>query len=218
MAAADTHIHSIGIIGGGKSGHAMLRFLMKTSTANVAFIMDPSADAPGLQEARSNNIPAFTKLDDALRSPLPDFIFEVSSTEEANEKINRAVAGTHTHIINRVTSRMVVELVEDNRKQIQRSVAEAVKNLQTELMTSLSGSQELVFNISQMMSSMQMLALNASIEAAKVGQAGKGFAVVADNMTKSVESVRKLTVEIDEVNQTLKAVSSGMIQVLELLK
>jgi methyl-accepting chemotaxis protein len=65
---------------------------------------------------------------------------------------------------------------------------------------------------------MQMLALNASIEAARVGQAGKGFAVVADNMTKSVDSVRKLTVEIDQVNRTLGEVSGGMVNVLELLK
>jgi methyl-accepting chemotaxis protein len=218
MAAVEAHIRSIGIIGGGKSGHAMLRFLMKTSSAKVAFIMDPDSNAPGLQEARSKNIPAFTKLEDALQPPLPEFIFEVSSTSEANEKIERAAKGTQTKVISQATSRMVVELVEDNKRQIQHGVAEAVKGLQAELLTSLKGSQDLVFNISQMMSSMQMLALNASIEAAKVGHAGKGFAVVADNMTKSVESVRKLTVEIDEVNKTLTDVSGGMVNVLELLK
>jgi len=218
MAAAEVNIHSIGIVGGGKSGSAMLHFLMKTTTARVAFIMDPNPDAPGIVDARSKKIPAFTNLEDALKPPLPDFIFEVSSTPEANELIKRTVTGTPTRIINQVTSRMIVELVEDNRKQIQQGVAKALKSLQAELLTSLSGSQELVFNISQMMSSMQMLALNASIEAAKVGQAGKGFAVVADNMTKSVDSVRKLTIEIDEVNKTLKAVSGAMVDVLELLR
>jgi hypothetical protein len=218
MASADTLIHSIGIVGGGKSGNAMLRFLLKTRAAKVAFIMDPDPKAPGIVEAQSNKITTFTKLEDALRGSLPDFIFEVSTTPEAEEKIERATRGTATQVINHVTSRLVVELVEDNRKQLQNSVSQALKSLQGELLTSLSGSQDLVFNIGEMMSSMQMLALNASIEAARVGQAGKGFMVVAENMTKSVESVRKLTVEIDAVNKTLQEVSAGMVSVLELLK
>jgi len=218
MASADTQIHSIGIVGGGKSGSAMLHFLLKTSSARVAFIMDPNPNAPGLLDAQSNNIATFTKLEEALRGNLPDFIFEVSTTPEAEEMIERATRDTSTQVINHVTSRLVVELVEDNRRQLQQSVSKALKSLQSELLTSLSGSQDLVFNIGEMMSSMQMLALNASIEAARVGQAGKGFMVVAENMTKSVESVRKLTIEIDAVNKTLQEVSAGMVSVLELLK
>jgi methyl-accepting chemotaxis protein len=54
---------------------------------------------------------------------------------------------------------------------------------------------------------MQMLALNASIEAAKVGVHGRGFAVVADHMTKSVENVRKLTEDIGKVNNDIHVVS-----------
>ncbi|MDR2560877.1 MAG: methyl-accepting chemotaxis protein [Holophagales bacterium] len=218
MASADTQKHSIGIVGGGKSGSAMLHFLLKTASARVAFIMDPNPNAPGLLDAQSNRIATFTKLEEALRGPLPNFIFEVSTNAEAEAIIDRATKDTSTRVINQATSRLVVELVEDNRRQLQNSVSKALKSLQGELLTSLSGSQDLVFNIGEMMSSMQMLALNASIEAARVGQAGKGFMVVAENMTKSVESVRKLTIEIDEVNKTLQEVSQGMVNVLELLK
>jgi methyl-accepting chemotaxis protein len=65
---------------------------------------------------------------------------------------------------------------------------------------------------------MQMLALNASIEAAKVGVHGKGFMVVADHMTKSVESVRNLTKEIESMNSNIMQVSEQIDSALEHLK
>jgi methyl-accepting chemotaxis protein len=218
MAVEETRIHTIGIIGGGKSGHAMLRFLLKTHVAKVVFIMDPNSKAPAMQEAIANKIPTFTELSEALRKPYPDFVFSVSSNEEANEIMKQTLKDTTTRIINQATSRMIIELVEDNRAQLQRDVGEAVVRVKDELLTTLGTSEEQVFNITQVMASMQMLALNASIEAAKVGHAGKGFAVVADNMTKSVDSVRRLTDGIVEVNDTLKVVSSEIENVMELLK
>ena len=218
MATAETKFHTIGIIGGGRGGHAMLRFLLKTNVARVVFIMDPDPGAPGVAEARNHKIPCFTKLGDALTKPFPDFVFAISSDSETDEVLKQSLKGTPTRIINQATSRMIVELVEDNRAQIQIGVSEAVSVIKNELLTTLTASQGLMYRINNMMASMQMLALNASIEAAKVGHAGKGFAVVADNMTKSVDSVRKLTQEIEEVNTTLTNVSGEIESVLELLK
>jgi hypothetical protein len=218
MAVPEAQKHSIGIIGGGKSGFAMLRFLSKTNVARVVFVTDPDTSAPAMQEARANNVPAFASIDDALRQPLPEFIFEITTNEETSEKIKQGVKGTPTRIVNQATSRLIVALVEDNRAQIQSDVSVAVRSIKSELMTTLGTSQGLVVKINQMMANMQMLALNASIEASKAGQAGKGFAVVADNMTKSVESVRKLTQEINDVNDTLMVASEQIETVLETLK
>lgn len=218
MAVAITNTHTIGIIGGGRSGSAMLRFLLKTNVAKVVFVMDIEPNAPGMVEARNHNISVFTKLPDALKQPLPDYIFAVSSDSEMDELLKQTLKGTPTRIINQSTSRMIVELVEDNRTQIQLGVGEAVNAIKKELLTTLTASQGLTYRISNMMASMQMLALNASIEAAKVGHAGKGFAVVAENMTKSVESVRKLTQEIEDVNKTLTTISGEIESVLVLLK
>jgi len=218
MAEAEISFHTIGVIGGGKSGTAMLRFLLKTNVAKVVFVMDSEANAPGIVEARNHRIATFTKLGEALRKPFPDFIFAVNSDSEIDEILKQTLRGTPTRIINQATSRMIVELVEDNRAQIQIGVSEAVKTIKNELLTTLTASQGLVYKINDMMASMQMLALNASIEAAKVGHAGKGFAVVADNMTKSVDSVRKLTQEIEGVNKTLTNISGEIDSVLEFLE
>jgi methyl-accepting chemotaxis protein len=65
---------------------------------------------------------------------------------------------------------------------------------------------------------MQMLALNASIEAAKAGVHGRGFSVVAEHLGKSVDAVRNLTQEINQVNQNIIHVSERSASVLEKLK
>jgi hypothetical protein len=76
----------------------------------------------------------------------------------------------------------------------------------------------LVDRINHVMSSMQMLALNASIEASKVGVHGRGFAVVAEHMTKSVENVRKLTEDIGKINGNIRLVSNQIDQAISRLE
>ena len=70
---------------------------------------------------------------------------------------------------------------------------------------------QIVSIVSGIASQINLLALNASIEAARAGQAGKGFAVVA-------EEVRKLTVETDkaveEINNNLTGFVSNMKEVV----
>ena len=74
------------------------------------------------------------------------------------------------------------------------------------------------FLLLDIMSNMQMLALNASIEASKAGVHGRGFTVVADHLGKSVEAVRNLTQEINQVNQNIIQVAKQSEGVLEKLR
>jgi methyl-accepting chemotaxis protein len=91
-------------------------------------------------------------------------------------------------------------------------------DIKSQLTSSLEGSQDLVGRINHVMSSMQMLALNASIEASKVGVHGRGFAVVAEHMTKSVDNVRKLTEDIGKVNNDIRLVSDQIDKAISRLQ
>ncbi|MFW6383542.1 MAG: methyl-accepting chemotaxis protein [Nanoarchaeota archaeon] len=59
-----------------------------------------------------------------------------------------------------------------------------------------------------------LLALNATIEAARAGEAGKGFAVVADEVRKLAEESNKLTKKIEQVISGLTQESNEAMNVM----
>jgi len=105
-----------------------------------------------------------------------------------------------------------------NANVVREDISGIVGTIQEDLSRSLDTSTSVVSRINSVMSNMQMLALNASIEAAKAGVHGRGFSVVAEHLGKSVDAVRNLTQEINQVNQNIIKVSERSASVLEKLK
>ena len=210
--------HAIGIVGGGRAGLGLLKFFQNSKIANVAFVVDPNPEAPAMETARANDVRTFAELPDALHRAPCDIVFEVTGKEEVANQLAQLASGTLTHVVSHHAARVVVQVQDENLERLRTSLTAPLNKIKSEINTSLDGSRNLVSRINQIMSSMQMLALTASIEAAKVGVHGKGFMVVADHMTKSVESVRNLTKEIESMNGNIMQVSEQIDSALEHLK
>ena len=210
--------HAIGIVGGGRAGHGLLKFFQQSKIANVAFVVDPNQEAPAMEAARAIDVRTFTDLQEALHRSPADIVFEVTGKENVAAELAQATSGTSTHVVSHHAARVVVQVQDENIERLRTSLTGPLNKIKSEINSSLDGSRNIVSRINQIMSSMQMLALNASIEAAKVGVHGKGFMVVADHMTKSVESVRNLTKEIESMNGNIMQVSEQIDSALEHLK
>ncbi|HWQ07974.1 MAG TPA: methyl-accepting chemotaxis protein, partial [Holophaga sp.] len=168
--------------------------------------------------AKAEDIRTFTDLSEAFHRSPCDLVFEVTGKEAVAGELNQLLVGTNCHAVSHHAARVVVQVQDENLARLRTSLTDPLNKIKTEINTSLDGSRNIVSRINQIMSSMQMLALNASIEAAKVGVHGKGFMVVADHMTKSVESVRNLTKEIESMNLNILQVSKQIDSALEHLK
>jgi hypothetical protein len=210
MAAMDeAELKTGGIVGGGVGGSGILKFLLTSKKIRVVFLVDNNPDAAGLKLATDAGIPTFNDLDEALRKIPCQLIFEMTGVPAVKARILQHMQTNPMELMPTSIWMLIQEL--DEAKQLAAAtVVQEIQNIKGRLTTGLEGSQNLVGRINHIMSSMQMLALNASIEAAKVGVHGRGFAVVADHMTKSVENVRKLTEDIGKVNKDIHSVS-GLI-------
>ncbi|MFA5584640.1 MAG: methyl-accepting chemotaxis protein [Bacteriovoracaceae bacterium] len=101
-------------------------------------------------------------------------------------------------------------------------LAPEAKNTEREAIeASLKKSEETLVEIIQQLkviediaSKTDLLALNASIEAARVGKSGKGFTVVADEVSKLSEKTQRaltsISVTIEKLDRELKNVSSSI--------
>jgi methyl-accepting chemotaxis protein len=210
--------HTIGIIGGGRGGHGLLKVFLQSTSGSVAYVVDPNYDSPGIVAARDANIRTFTDMEEALKLVSVDIIFEMTGVQEISDRLTEALANTNTKLITHHVGRIFVDALRSSSDKIQDQLTSTLTKIRGEITSSLDGSRNLVSRINQIMSSMQMLVLNASIEAAKVGVHGKGFMVVADHMTKSVESVRNLTKEIETMNTNIMLVSEQIDDALKHLK
>lgn len=79
-----------------------------------------------------------------------------------------------------------------------------VNALMENLIANANEVSEITKDIFSISSQTNMLALNASIESARVGEAGKGFAVVADQIRVLAEQTRSLTEGIKQITDKLQ--------------
>ena len=101
---------------------------------------------------------------------------------------------------------------------LKKSVSDDISEIKNQIENSLETSEKFVRDIKDIADYMGMIALNARIEAARVGQAGSGFAVVSEEMGKSVNSIQNFTHEIEDINVKILAVSEQINESLARLQ
>ena len=199
----------IGIVGGGKAGLRMLQILSGSSSVEMAFVVDVRPDAPAVTAARSMQVPTFTDPEQALAATSPELVFEVTGSREVADRL-RALCQGRCEVVVAETAHAILDAIEESHHSLAEGVLTDVCGIKQAIDKSLQEMQQLLDTIDTITSNMQMLALNARIEAARVGEEGRGFAVVAQEMAGSTEAIRRAAQQLEKLNGSIKAVAAGL--------
>jgi methyl-accepting chemotaxis protein len=159
---------------------------MQETSDDITSVLDEVAVAATTQAEDTEH--SVTILNDSILS-----VTRISDESQTNKsKIEKAMSRLETSFHNVHETTMEINNVLDKFNLIRTNSDQLRKNA--------AGITQIVLIVSSIAKQINLLALNASIEAARAGDAGKGFAVVA-------EEVRRLSVEtnkaVDEINRSL---------------
>lgn len=191
----------IGIIGGGRGGSA----LIERFGDNVVFIVDINPSAPAFETARAKGIATFTSLKEIVT--FPDLVFEATGSEKVLAE-TREFFGTRSRVVDHITVAMVQQVADANIREI----ADQIREVNDRLNECSARILTLSKDIAKSSVNLNMLGINASIEAGRAGEHGKGFSVVAGHMADSASEfkrngqvIEELTLEIGEIGGKIGA-------------
>ncbi len=141
-----------------------------------------------------------------------------SNAEKQNESIQKLLNSVN-ELKNSTTvilekSNKSAQIITKSNSILQKEIATFESSLSSfsqisEISKKMTDSLKLIVDIA---SHTKLLALNASIEASRVGESGKGFAVVASEIRKMAESSSVIS---DQVNELINTINTKILQSIE---
>jgi hypothetical protein len=216
-AADQERLVTLGIVGGGKGGSEILRLLSEIASFRIMYIVDINPDAEAFRKARNMGITVSTNIELTVKSNRTDFIIEATGSRKVFETI-RGFAHEYTEILSSKAALLIFNMLEENRTRINSGVTGDIVAIRAEIVSDTKRVNEFLKNINDITLGMKILALNASVEAARSGVNGKGFAVVAGEIKSLSERTRALAQSIDTINSSIAEMSTRIDESREKLK
>lgn len=200
-------------------------FLAGLRTAHMLSRPQPSAtDLPALRNNLAvlceRLLPLWGKHIDMGQRQMEDAIVSlVTRFEVLSQRLQRAVEISRSHVDADTDGAGIVEQLNGSRRELSaigdslQAAVEAMNSMtaQVDSLTTFTGQlKTMADDVAAIAAQTNLLAVNATIEAARAGVAGRGFAVVAAEVRKlsdlSAEAGRKISGTVDSVSTAIGAV------------
>ncbi|MCP5366630.1 MAG: CHASE3 domain-containing protein [Hyphomicrobiales bacterium] len=199
----------------------------------LAWVFARTADA--LRQVANNNVEISNRVSTTLSELTQAITSQSSGAEQQSTSVNETTA-TIDEI--KATSQQTLEKardlsdaaekISDQGRQGVEAIRETIAAMNeirdkveaiAETNLSLSDQTKKIGEITAVVNAMsqesKMLALNASIEAAKAGEAGKGFAVVAGEVRKLAEQSEESTVQVQKILEEIQHATDRAVMATE---
>ncbi len=214
------HKNVVAIVGGGNIGRDLLQIFLKMDSIKVKYVLDINSKAPAIKLARENNIKTTSEIETILSDTGINLIIEVTGVDKVVTAIKNNKR-EETDLITGEAAYLVYNLIEDYKKFQQQLLFEVIEHLNhvhSEIEQDSRNINSLLAEINNVTGKLNMLAINASIEAAHAGSEGRGFSVVADEVKNLSEKSTQLVRNIDEINEDVIGLNNRIFEIISGLK
>ncbi|HIJ85226.1 MAG: Methyl-accepting transducer protein [Magnetococcales bacterium] len=203
----------IGIVGGGEQSKELLEIFHKSKGAEPVYVVDPDANAPAMTLAMKIGIKTLTKPEMAVKNFTADLILDASGSSETSEFLH-ANRG-ESKIVNIDAAMLFIKIMEENRSKANDQVFTDLSSVRQEIDRNTRDVSKTLHGIEKISNELEVLAINAGIQASRAGEFGKGFAVVAGEVKSTARVARDLAGDIDRVISEISSMSNKIEQSLK---
>lgn len=203
----------VGIVGGCEKSKSLLEILHKSKGSEPIYVVDPDANAPAMTLAMRLGIKTLTKPEMAVKNFTVDLILDASGSSETADFLhnNRGTA----QIISMDAAMLFIAIIEENRNKANDQVFTDLSSVRQEIDRNTRDVSKTLHGIEKISNELEVLAINAGIQASRAGEFGKGFAVVAGEVKSTARVARDLAGDIDRVISEISAMSTRIEQSLK---
>lgn len=208
---------TIGIVGGGKGGNEILKNIAGIGSFRILYVIDLNSKALAFESARKLGIMVSTNMEVTMKSNPADFIIEATGSRNVYERITSIVPSS-TEILSSKSALLIFNMLDESRKATNSRVKTDIEAIRTEIVAETARVNHFLRDINGITVGMKILAMNASVEAARSGEQGKGFGVVAEEIKSVSERTRSLAQNIEKINESIVDMSNRIDASLDNLK
>lgn len=202
----------IGMVGGGSEGRSLLEIFAKNAEIDVVFIAEASSDAPAMALAAKMGVKAVSNLQMALKNFPVDLLIDAGASPENAEILQQQEPGK---IIHASAAIILLKMVEKLRGQNNNKAFSDLSSVRQEIDRNTRDASKALHGIEKISNELEVLAINAGIQASRAGEFGKGFSVVAGEVKSTARVARDLAGEIDRIIVEINSSSDKLGQSLK---
>ncbi len=205
-------LKKIGIVGAGSHGKSVLQTLQASNRVEMVYIVDQDSSAPGFVLAKKLGVKTMTRLESALKNLHVDIIIEATGSDEALSTIQSLKEQGEVISANAFLS--LSGILQELQGADHQKVFEDLGNVRKEIDRNTRDVSKTLYGIEKISNELEVLAINAGIQASRAGEFGKGFAVVAGEVKSTARVARDLAGDIDRVISEISSMSNKIEQSL----